>query len=57
MLKRATELKNKATERAEYYNKINFPILSREFTEFANFLAEIEAHLRLQEKQNEEECK
>lgn len=57
MINRAHELKNKATERAEYYNKIGFSNLAKEFTEFANFLAEIEARLRQEEKDKEEKSK
>ena len=43
MLNRITELKNKATERANYYNKIDFPNLANEFTELVNILNEMEA--------------
>jgi hypothetical protein len=43
MLKRINELKNKATERANYYTKIDFPNLANEFTELVNILNEMEA--------------
>ena len=42
MLNRISELKNKATERANYYNKISFPNLASEFTELVNILNEME---------------
>lgn len=42
MRERLAELKNKATERANYYTKINFPNLANEFTELANILNEME---------------
>lgn len=42
MLNRIAELKNKATERANYYNKIDFPNLANEFTELVNILNEME---------------
>lgn len=46
MLNRIVELKNKATERANYYNKIDFPNLANEFTELVNILNEMEAIVR-----------
>ena len=46
MLNRINELKNKATERANYYNKIDFPNLANEFTELVNILNEMEAIVR-----------
>lgn len=42
MLEKINELKNKATERANYYTKINFPNLAGEFTELVNILNEME---------------
>lgn len=42
MKERLVELKNKATEKANYYSNLDFCILANEFTEFANFLNEIE---------------
>lgn len=42
MINKITELKNKATERANYYSNLDFTHLAEEFTEFANFLAEME---------------
>ena len=50
MINRLTELKNKATERAGYYSRIDFPNLANEFTEFVNFLNEMEDII----KENEE---
>ena len=54
MINKITELKNKATERANYYSKLDFTHLAEEFTEFAIFLAEMENVVRerdeLQEK-------
>lgn len=54
MINKITELKNKATEKANYYSKLDFIHLAEEFTEFANFLAEMENVVRerdeLQEK-------
>lgn len=56
MLNRIAELKIKATERANYYNKIDFPNLANEFTELVNILNEMEAIVRerdeLKEKLN-----
>ena len=42
MINRINELKNKATERANYYTKIDFPNLANEFTELVNILNEME---------------
>lgn len=42
MLEKIAELKNKATERANYYTKISFPNLANEFTELVNILNEME---------------
>jgi uncharacterized coiled-coil DUF342 family protein len=53
MLNRIAELKNKATERADYYNKIGFPNLANEFTEFVNILNEMEAVVRERDKLKE----
>lgn len=46
MIERINELKNKATERANYYTRLDFPNLAGEFTEFANILNEIEDVVR-----------
>lgn len=54
MKERLIALKNKATERANYYSGIGFTILAEEFTEFANFLNEIENTIEKGELQNEE---
>jgi len=53
MKERLVELKNKATERANYYAGLGFLRLASEFTEFANFLNEIE-NKEQGEKKNEE---
>ena len=50
MKERLVELKNKATERANYYSNLDFCILANEFTEFANFLNEIENVIEDNEK-------
>lgn len=42
MIEKINELKNKATERANYYTKIDFPNLAGEFTELVNILNEME---------------
>ena len=42
MIERINELKNKATERVNYYTKIDFPNLAGEFTELVNILNEME---------------
>ena len=42
MKERVIELKNRFTERANYYKKISFEHLANEFTEFVKFLSEIE---------------
>ena len=42
MKERLLELKNKATEKANYFSNISFDTLSKDYTEFANFLSEIE---------------
>ena len=42
MLERIAELKNKATERANYYSRIDFPNLAGEFSELVNILNEME---------------
>ena len=54
MMKQISELKNKATERANYYAGLGFLRLAEEFTEFANFLNEIENHNKEEEKQTDE---
>jgi hypothetical protein len=43
MIETIHELKQKATERADYYSRINFPNLANEFTELVNILNEMEA--------------
>jgi hypothetical protein len=60
MINRISELRNKATERANYYTKINFPNLAEEFTEFVNILNEMEEVVRqrdelLSEKESQSE--
>ena len=42
MIERIAELKIKATERANYYTRIDFPNLAGEFTELINILNEME---------------
>lgn len=42
MKERLIQLKEKAIERAGYYCRLDFPILANEFTEFADFLHEME---------------
>lgn len=46
MINRISELRNKATERANYYTKIDFPNLANEFTELVNILNEMENIVR-----------
>lgn len=46
MLNRIEELRNKATERAQYYAKIDFINLATEFTQLVNILNEMEAIVR-----------
>ena len=46
MLNRIDELRNKATERAQYYNRIDFINLAAEFTQLVNILNEMEAIVR-----------
>lgn len=46
MLNRINELRDKATERAVYYNKIDFINLAAEFTQLVNILNEMEAIVR-----------
>ena len=46
MINKITELKSKATEKANYFSKVGFTHLPEEFTEFANFLAEMENVVR-----------
>ena len=50
MINRIIELKTIATEKARYFSAISFPNLANIFTEFVNFVNEIEAIV----KQNEE---
>lgn len=42
MIEKISALRNKATERANYYSKIDFPNLANEFTELVNILNEME---------------
>ena len=46
MLNRIDALRNKATERAQYYNRIDFLNLAAEFTQLVNILNEMEAIVR-----------
>ena len=46
MINRTNELRNKATERAEYYASISFINLATEFTQLVNILNEMEAIVR-----------
>jgi hypothetical protein len=46
MLNRIDELRNKTTERAIYYSRIDFPNLACEFTQLVNILNEMEAIVR-----------
>jgi hypothetical protein len=46
MINRINELRNKATERAEYYASISFINLATEFTQLVNILNEMEAIVR-----------
>ena len=54
MINKIAELKHKTTERANYYSRLGFTHLAEEFTEFVNFLSEMETVVRerdeLQEK-------
>lgn len=50
MINRIGELKNKATERANYYSNISFPNLANEFTELVNILNEMEDIVREKEE-------
>ena len=50
MVNRIATIKQKATERANYYSNIGFINLANEFTNIGNFLAEIENVI----KENEE---
>lgn len=54
MINKIAEFKIAITERANYYSKLGFTHLAEEFTEFVNFLAEMETVVRerdeLQEK-------
>ena len=40
MIEKISALRNKATERVNYYTKIDFPNLANEFTELVNILNE-----------------
>ena len=46
MINRINELRNKATERAQYYASISFINLAAEFTQLVNILNEMEAIVR-----------
>ena len=46
MINRINELRNKATERAQYYASISFINLTTEFTQLVNILNEMEAIVR-----------
>ena len=50
MINEVIALKNHATERANYYSKLDFIVLAEEFTNFANFLSKTEKVI----KENEE---
>lgn len=50
MKERLDQLKNRFTERANYYKKISFEHLANEFTEFVKFLSEIEKVIEENEK-------
>lgn len=50
MKERVIELKNRFTERANYYKNISFEHLANEFTEFVKFLSEIEKIIEENEK-------
>ena len=50
MLERINALKDKATERANYYSKIDFPNLANEFTELVNILVEMETIVKEKEE-------
>lgn len=53
MIKRCEELKNHCNERANYYSKLDFTILAKEFSSVANFLAEIEEVIKNYEEMRE----
>ena len=54
MIENLSELKKRITEKADYYEKIEFPVIAGEYREFVNLIAEYEAVVRerdeLQEK-------
>lgn len=54
MIEKISALRNKATERANYYTKIDFPNLANEFTELVNILNEMEAIVRERDALKEE---
>lgn len=54
MINRINELRNKATERAQYYASINFINLATEFTQVVNILNEMEAIVRERDALKEE---
>ena len=41
MIERLIVLKNKLTEKANYYSNLGFPILANEYSEVVNFLSEM----------------
>ena len=55
MIEKISALKNKATERANYYSKIGFPNLANEFTELVNILNEMEDIVRERDALKEEQ--
>ena len=57
MINRINELRNKATERAQYYASINFINLATEFTQVVNILNEMEAIVRERDALKEEKEK
>ena len=50
MKERLIELKNRFTEKANYFKKISFDVLSNDFSEFVKFLNEIEKIIEENEK-------
>lgn len=54
MLNRIAELKTKSAERAEYYKKLDFSILAKEFTALVNILNDMEDIVRERDQLKEE---
>lgn len=48
-------IKQKAIERNNYYSNIGFTNLANEFSEFVKFFDEIEAYVRVKEKEGKED--